>query len=203
LADGLSTKRYRWLSFAYVSRAMANSSASTGVRCDVATPDPVELQAAWGALVHLFLSQEAQWVAEGDRLGLTPPQIRLIMIVRNDDTLLMRDLAAALGVGKPYVTALVRQLEDAGYLTTHPSPIDRRAKILTVTRRGANACRTLEAALLRLPRAIEALDPVAQWHLVALTEALQGPARQPSTRIPNGLGALSPNKNDTPVTVDA
>jgi DNA-binding MarR family transcriptional regulator len=155
---------------------MLQSPASTSGRADTVISDPSELHAAWAALINLFLSQEAQWAAEGERLGLTPPQIRLIMIIRNDATLLMRDLADALRVSKPYVTALVRQLEDTGHLTTHPSPIDRRAKIVTVTQRGADACRTLESALFRLPREIQALDPEAQRHLLALVEALQGSA---------------------------
>jgi DNA-binding MarR family transcriptional regulator len=171
---------------AYLDPVMARSPAPARVSPDHPSdspPDPSidamnplhhDLHAAWGTLIQLFLSQEAQWAAEGHRLGLTPPQIRLIMIIRNDATLLMRDLADALGVGKPYVTALVRQLEDAGYLTTHPSPIDRRAKVLTVTRRGAHACRTLEAALLRLPKAIESLNPESQRNLLELAAALRG-----------------------------
>jgi DNA-binding MarR family transcriptional regulator len=135
-------------------------------------PDPDDVHAAWGALIQLFLSQEASWAAEGERLGLSPPQIRLLMIVRDGPTLMMRDLADAMGVGKPYVTALVQQLETSGHLQRLPSEEDGRAKVLRLTRRGSRACAVLADALFRPPAAIGALDAADQHRLVDLAAAL-------------------------------
>jgi DNA-binding MarR family transcriptional regulator len=136
------------------------------------SPDSDAVRIAWGTLIQLFLSQEASWAAEGERLGLTPPQIRLLMIVREQPTLLMRDLADAMGVGKPYVTALVQQLEASGHLQRLPSDADGRAKLLKLTRSGKRACAVLADALFTPPPGITTLGPADRQRLVELAAAV-------------------------------
>lgn len=140
-----------------------------------AATDVDHVEAAWRELIELFLSQEASWAALGRRIGVSPPLIRVLMIVQAKPTVRMRELADDLGVGKPYVTALVKQLVAAGHLKVEPAITDRRAKVLVLTEDGRRVCDVLGKALFCPPEAVRRLTPEAQQHLIALAAALSGP----------------------------
>jgi DNA-binding MarR family transcriptional regulator len=60
----------------------------------------------------------------------------LAALERQPDGLAMGDLSRALLVSNGNVTALVRQLETQGYVTSRPAPEDRRSSIVALTEGG-------------------------------------------------------------------
>lgn len=60
------------------------------------------------------------------------------------------DLASAAGFSRQAMSALVRDMESAGYVRTDPDPRDRRAVLVQLTDRGAEFCR----AAVRISREV-------------------------------------------------
>src|SRR5207248_11573004 len=72
--------------------------------------------------------------------------------------LTMRELVAALGTDAPYVTVLVRDLEARGLVTRAEHPVDRRAKIVSLTGEGLLMARRAERLLNEPPGPVAELD---------------------------------------------
>ena len=71
------------------------------------------------------------------RDGLTTSRAHLLWVLRETGPTTQRVLAEALGVSARNVTGLVDALEETGFVTREPHPTDRRATLVTPTRRGA------------------------------------------------------------------
>ncbi len=69
-------------------------------------------------------------------LGLTPARTHLLWEVFHRGPSTQRVLADALGVTPRNVTGLVDGLEETGYVTRQPHPVDRRATMVTLTDHG-------------------------------------------------------------------
>jgi DNA-binding MarR family transcriptional regulator len=67
------------------------------------------------------------------------------------------DVAQHLGLSKQAGARIVQQLEERGYVTRRTDPLDSRAVILSLTKRGAACTRAAE---------ISATDTVARWRSV-------------------------------------
>lgn len=79
----------------------------------------------------------------GER-GLTPARAAILWHVRQGGPCLQRELADAMDVTPRNVTGLVDGLVEDGYVTREPHPRDRRATLVTLTRRGTSAVRRME-----------------------------------------------------------
>ena len=89
----------------------------------------------------------------------------------------MRDLARAMNCDASYVTAMIDDLEHAGYAERCPSPTDRRIKIIALTGAGIAALRTAQDGLLTPPAQLSRLDVSQQRNLArVLRQALAGSA---------------------------
>ena len=73
--------------------------------------------------------------------------------------LTMRELVAALGTDAPYATVLVRDLEARGLVTRAEHPVDRRAKIVSLTDEGLRVAQRAERLLNEPPGPVAELDP--------------------------------------------
>jgi DNA-binding MarR family transcriptional regulator len=71
----------------------------------------------------------------------------------------MRELGAKLGTDAPYITLLVRDLEQRELLRRTEHPTDRRAKLVTLTPAGRQAAERAERILNAPPAALHDLDP--------------------------------------------
>ncbi|WP_239018079.1 MarR family winged helix-turn-helix transcriptional regulator [Sphingomonas flavalba] len=72
-----------------------------------------------------------------ERFGTTLPRFDVLAALeREADGLSMGELSKRLLVSNGNVTALVRQLEKAGYITSRPAPDDRRSWIVSLTETG-------------------------------------------------------------------
>jgi DNA-binding MarR family transcriptional regulator len=71
-------------------------------------------------------------------LGLTPARTHLLWELCHRGPSTQRVLADALGVTPRNVTGLVDGLEETGYVTRQPHPVDRRATLVTLTDLGTD-----------------------------------------------------------------
>ena len=85
---------------------------------------------------------EAMTVALSER-GLTTSRAEVLWRLHRDGPTNQRDLSEALAVTPRNVTGLVDGLEAGGFVTREPHPTDRRATLVTLTKAGAKAARTL------------------------------------------------------------
>ena len=70
--------------------------------------------------------------------GLTPARTHLLWELFHRGPSTQRVLAEALGVSARNVTGLVDGLEETGYATREPHPVDRRATLVTLTDQGTD-----------------------------------------------------------------
>ena len=73
----------------------------------------------------------------------------------------MRDLARAMNCDPSYVTAMVDDLEQAGYAERRSLPTDRRVKTVMLTATGKKALRRVQRDLFPVPAQLSRL-PAAQ-----------------------------------------
>ncbi len=86
--------------------------------------------------------------------------------------LTLSQLAEANGFDAPYATLVVDKLEAHGLVERRPHPDDRRRKLVNLTAAGHAAVATVDAILLRPPRAVSALRTDELRQLVALLHRL-------------------------------
>lgn len=89
-------------------------------------------------------------LAEHPYTDVRRSELRLLLVVSPAGTRLS-ELAELTGVTKQSLSEFVDRLERAGYLTTEPSPDDRRVKLIRLTKRG----RAARERILAAGRAVE------------------------------------------------
>src|SRR5947209_13645534 len=86
----------------------------------------------WSLLADLALRQlHTRYADTFERLGLTPPEARLLYFLDSDRAVTQRDLAASMGCSPSYITGLVDRLEERGIAQRRVDPRDRRANTLS------------------------------------------------------------------------
>lgn len=95
-------------------------------------------------------------------LGLTPARTHLLWELGRRGPVTQRVLADALKVTARAVTGLVDALVAQGLVTREAHPTDRRATLVTLTRRGATLVAKLERDHKRLARALFASMPAGE-----------------------------------------
>ncbi|MBC8354792.1 MAG: winged helix-turn-helix transcriptional regulator [Planctomycetes bacterium] len=70
--------------------------------------------------------------------GLTPPQFQMLTVINRlrEEKVTQRRLAKELYVSFPNITVMLSRLEEAGLIQRVVSDADRRAKFVSITRRG-------------------------------------------------------------------
>jgi len=93
------------------------------------------------ALAAAFRHLSALGMRVEDRLmrekGVSLAQSRLLEVIQQTARARWSDIATALGYSPRTITEALDALERDGLITRTPDPEDRRAKILTVTKKGA------------------------------------------------------------------
>jgi DNA-binding MarR family transcriptional regulator len=93
------------------------------------------------ALAAAFRHLSALGMRVEDRLmrekGVSLAQSRLLEVIQQTARARWSDIATALGYSPRTITEALDALERDGLITRAPDPADRRAKILTVTKKGA------------------------------------------------------------------
>jgi DNA-binding MarR family transcriptional regulator len=110
----------------------------------------------WAILGELVLDNERRREVS-EAVGLSFGKVRAIRrIARRPRS--MSDLAASLGIDPPNATTVVDELERLGLAQRQPHPTDRRAKIVTATRKGILIARRADEILSSPPPGLTALS---------------------------------------------
>ena len=120
--------------------------------------------------------------------ALAEAQVAVLRALRSTPSMTPTELADQLGLARPTVSNLLRDLEAAGYLARERSEIDRRSVTLTITERA----RQVQDAFHRgraevLTNAWAELDPSDRAALTAATPALRRLADLLARRSPPDL----------------
>jgi DNA-binding MarR family transcriptional regulator len=132
---------------------------------------------AWRLLYELLKSMQGRWSDFVQSSGLTPVQVQLLHEIATAGPTPMRGLASRLGVDPSWITGLVHQLEQRGFVQRHASPTDRRIKIVRLTERGEASHREWQRVLHSPPDGLEALSAEDTRELIRIlrrTLRLQG-----------------------------
>jgi DNA-binding MarR family transcriptional regulator len=89
-----------------------------------------------------------------ERRGLTRSRTHVVWLVHHRGPMTQRALADATGVSARNVTGLVDALVDTGFVTREPHPSDRRATLITLTKRGRSTADELVREQAALARAL-------------------------------------------------
>ena len=130
------------------------------------TAEPDELRAAWRLVMEMVLDQRWQWADVAAKLKISQAALRALLAIDPDEPRPMRDLAEAMNCDASYVTAVVDDLERAGYANRRTAPADRRVKTVVLTAAGRRALRTVQDELLAPPPQLERL-PAAERDALA------------------------------------
>jgi DNA-binding MarR family transcriptional regulator len=84
------------------------------------------------------------------RIGLTAPRAHLLWELQQRGPCTQSTLAKALGVSPRNVTGLVDALVETGFVTREPHPHDRRATLVSFTRKGKRTAQGLVAGRVEL-----------------------------------------------------
>jgi DNA-binding MarR family transcriptional regulator len=121
------------------------------------------LESAWRLLMGLVLEQRWRWSDVAAELGLSQAGLRALLGVDPDLPRPMRDLARAMNCDPSYVTAMVDDLERAGYAERRSLPTDRRVKTVMLTASGKRALRRVQRDLFPVPAQLSRLT-MAERH---------------------------------------
>jgi len=103
--------------------------------------------------------------------GLSISHLRLLSLLAPDREVSMRELAEALNVKPPSLTALTRRLVQNGLVERRPHPADSRIILLSLSNRGRQLHRDLEAErLARITNLLAGLSHAEQQVFLDLLE---------------------------------
>ena len=135
-----------------------------------------ELTEAWRLLIGLVLDQRWRWAEVAAQLGITQAGLRALLAIEPDRPRSMRDLATVMNCDPSYITAMVDDLERAGYAIRRAAPEDRRVKTITLTPAGLTALDTARDGLFAPPPQLAKLPTTKQRQLAQLLhEGLRAP----------------------------
>jgi DNA-binding MarR family transcriptional regulator len=136
------------------------------------------------------LQSEVQELAQSEGIAVPASLFPTLGVIENTESLSVGDLAEALGISQPGATRNINQLVGLGLVETVESDEDRRAKRITLTRKGkalvtraktdlwprvekavSDMCRPLDGSLLDMLAGIEqSLDTKPLHKRAAKTE---------------------------------
>jgi len=127
---------------------------------DDGAPSPAALAAeAWGAVLDLAMGQRDRFFRILQQFGLTPGDMRALVVLDQGNPRPMRALARAWRCDASNVTWMVDRLESRGLVERRMLPTDRRVKTVVLTPAGAKVKAELFARLREPPEEFLALDP--------------------------------------------
>ncbi len=137
---------------------------------------------AWGAVLDLALGQRNRFFRVLQGFGLTPGDLRVLVVLNPGDPRPMGSLAKACECDASNVTWMVDRLEARGLVERRMLPTDRRVKTVALTPVGAKLKAELFEQLHEPPDDFLALDRAT---LESLRDAL--------AKLPSSLRAAGPH----------
>lgn len=127
-----------------------------------------ELAQSWQLLMGLVLDQRWRWSEVATELGISQAGLRALLAIELDRPRPQRDLAKVMNCDPSYVTAMIDDLEQAGYATRQASAEDRRIKVVALTATGVTALQTARDGLFSPPPQLARLPTAQQRSLAKL-----------------------------------
>lgn len=116
----------------------------------------------------VVLDQRWRWTEVSGELGISQAGLRALLAINPDDPRPMRDLGRAMNCDASYITAMIDELERAGYAERRQATADRRVKLVMLTASGVAALRTARDGLLAPPAELSRLTVPQQRSLARL-----------------------------------
>ena len=82
----------------------------------------------------------------GMRFGLSPREVRGILVLARVEELGCGELAGRMGLSPSRASRVIQKLGERGYLSRRRNPLDRRGVTISLTDKGRQLCRLLELA---------------------------------------------------------
>ncbi|MFY9488794.1 MAG: MarR family transcriptional regulator [Solirubrobacterales bacterium] len=117
------------------------------------------------ALWTLLASGKPRFPRIAAEFDLTPPQLHLLRLLRERDSLPMGQIAEMLFCDASNVTVLVDRLEERGLIERTPDPSDRRVKRIVATKAGSKLQQQVLQRLYQSPPGILTLSDSEQSDL--------------------------------------
>ena len=127
---------------------------------------------AWQLLMKFFFAQRGHLASRGAEFDLSPIQCQVLHLIEPGRPVPMSRLAETLSCDASNVTGLVDRLESRGLVRRHPSPQDRRVKVLQLTPAGSRLRRQLLRRMVGRSLPLSRLSLDQQQTLVKILEAL-------------------------------
>jgi DNA-binding MarR family transcriptional regulator len=106
--------------------------------------EPDDRRHALNRILELTVLLNDDMTRDLARRGLTGSRAHLLWELRDGIPKTQQALAKALGVSPRTITGLVDGLATSGFVTREPHPTDRRAALVTYTKKGERAANALE-----------------------------------------------------------
>lgn len=139
------------------------------------TPEPPAAE-AWRLLFGLFFARKDMFVSIAESVGLRPGDVRALLML--DEPRPMRDVARLMTCDPSTVTGMVDRLEHIGYVERRPELVDRRIKMVALTREGRVARDQIMAKLQVTPDELLRLNLAEQRTLRDLVRKALSPDRK-------------------------
>ena len=114
------------------------------------------------------LDQRWRWPEVAANLGISQAGLRALLAVDPEEPRPMRELAVAMNCDASYITAMVDDLERAGYAERRAGLADRRVKTIALTPKGRKALEIVQNELLAPPAQLARLPAAERTDLARL-----------------------------------
>ena len=111
-------------------------------------------------------TNQAFFDAVGGPLQLRPVEFSLLLLLRDNDGVTQRDLAAALNLNAPNLTTLLTRLQERGLLSRQRSDSDRRAQLIRLTSEGLKLAARAHKAASTMEAGIRKRYMAGEWALL-------------------------------------
>ncbi|HET6508327.1 MAG TPA: MarR family transcriptional regulator [Baekduia sp.] len=139
--------------------------------------DDEQARRVWAALSSLVRRRDRR-PAVSDALGMSFTRVKALLYTSREPRT-GRQLATLLAIDAPYVSVIVDDLEQRGFVRREPHPTDRRAKLISVTAAGRRAAAKAERVLYLPPEVLLALPPQDLEALDRIVAKLAGSDPEP------------------------
>jgi DNA-binding MarR family transcriptional regulator len=109
----------------------------TRVVKDIENDPLTDSMVIWHLLSRVFHNGKKKLEQELEKLGVKPMEIRVLYSISQDRETTMNSLASQNDVTGPWITGLVDELEEKGYVTKSRSTTDRRVVKVSITETGS------------------------------------------------------------------
>jgi DNA-binding MarR family transcriptional regulator len=120
------------------------------------------------AMWALLASGKPRFPMVAQEFGLTPPQLHILRLLTENETLPMGELAGLLFCDASNVTVLVDRLEERGLIERRTDPADRRVRLIALTPEGVELRSQVLEKLYVPPDGIAALPKADQRELLRI-----------------------------------